>query len=124
LTSSSLELIFSSPAGRPAGVSKKEKKMFTIKYRQPVLQDAQPANGPAIYTYIESLHGPFDGVSQSYEDGWCVVKAHRGHDVADVTCPGMTFGPVVLDEAAGEQRPRPTLWVMNEQGATLAKYNL
>jgi hypothetical protein len=49
-----------------------------------------------------------------------VVHAHR-----EGGAPGCTWGPVPHeDRAPGTQpAPRPTLYVMNESGATVAKYD-
>lgn len=64
----------------------------------------------------EMIDGPYESVSTRYE----------GHDLT-VYCrrnelhPGMTYGPIGETE---NNFPRPTLWVMNAQGATIAKYDL
>lgn len=99
--------------------------MFTIKYRCYNRIDPKPSHGDPLgqrptYTENEQIHGPFAFVSfEVDDDGYVVVHAHR-----DNTAPGMTFGPCLLPEVAGEVHPRPTLWVMNEAGATVAKYDL
>lgn len=94
--------------------------MFTIKYRTLELAPQQPSDGPSNYTFHEQIHGPFHMVSQEVDsDGHTVVHAHR-----DDCSPGMMFGPWAPAETAGSPRPGPTLWVMNEQGATIAKYDL
>lgn len=98
--------------------------MFTIKFRtyspartQPAR--TQPSEGPAFYDENEQIHGPFELVSKEQdEDGYTVVHCHRGTD------PAVTFSDDHKDEAAGSKRPRPIVWVMNEQGATIAKYDL
>ncbi len=100
--------------------------MFTIKYQTYNPSSAQQSlgkpglNDPINYDRCEQLHGPFSLVSQEMEDGYVVVYAHRGDD------PGMTFGPErMADRVAGEpQPPRSTLYVMNENGATIATYHL
>lgn len=95
--------------------------MFTIKYRTYSLARTQPkdcSSGP-FYDENEQIHGPFELVSKEQdEDGYTVVHCHRGTD------PALTFGPFNQPEAAGSKRPRPTLWVMNSAGATVAKYDL
>jgi hypothetical protein len=94
--------------------------MFTIKYRTYSVSRIQPPADciapTAFYDEHELIDGPFAMVSKEIDDGYVVVYAHREHNA-----PGMTFGPVKVD-AAGQ--PRPTLWVMNEAGATVAKYDL
>ncbi len=98
--------------------------MFTLKYRMHEVTNEQlPADCEApkyASLPIEQIHGPFDEVSQSWQDRRMVVHANR-HDGE----PGMTFGPIitVADEPAFYV-PRPTLWVMNESGATVATYHL
>lgn len=93
--------------------------MFTLKYRSYSLAKVQPpadcTSGP-FYDEHELIDGPFAMISKEMDDGYIVIHAHRDHN-----SPGMTFGPVKADEAG---KPRPTLWVMNEQGATVAKYDL
>jgi hypothetical protein len=96
--------------------------MFTIKYRSFVpaaTQNAEPGS-PTLYDCVEQISGGYDFVSQEIEDGYMVVHAHRGGD------PGMTFGPCKgVDRKAGEAPPpRPTVYVMNDTGATVAKYDL
>lgn len=92
--------------------------MFTIKYRSWEVCDRQPTPAPAspCYSQLERLDGPFAAVSTRYENGLLAVSCDRN----DMT-PGMTYGPVQPTEG---NVPRPTLWVMNEQGATIAKYDL
>lgn len=97
--------------------------MFTIKYRYYVAAKEQPADGPAFFDECESIHGPFEVISQYRENGYIVVTGQVGPD----SLP-MTFGPEKGTDppTAGSppRSPRPTLWVMNEQGATIAKYDL
>lgn len=91
--------------------------MFTIKYRHfrpSVLQDE--SDPITRYDSIELIDGPFDLVSQEMDDGYLVVHGHRGENML-----GTTFGPVKEDDAG---RPRPTVWVMNEAGATVSTYRL
>lgn len=90
--------------------------MFTIKYRTLHPSDSQQTEGPTHYDSCEQLHGPFTFVSQERESGYPVVYAHNGD------APGMTFGPIKT--AGSNESMRPTLWVMNEAGATVAKYDL
>lgn len=94
--------------------------MFTIKYRTftPSATQCADPGSPTYYDQNEQLHGPFDLVSQEMQDGLIVIYAHNGDD------PGTTFGPFRPPETANEEPPRPTLWVMNEAGATVAKYDL
>jgi hypothetical protein len=92
--------------------------MFTIKYRTYSPARTQPSEGPTFYDENEQIHGPFDLVSKEQdEDGYTVVHCHRGGD------PAIMFSDR-RDESAGSKRPRTTLWVMNESGATVAKYDL
>lgn len=97
--------------------------MFTVKYRTYSLSPKQPAEGPRFYDECELIHGPFELVSKEVdEDGEIVVHAHRAGGA-----PGMTFKHCDIreDQVAGQlPRPRSTLWVMNESGATVAKYDL
>jgi hypothetical protein len=94
--------------------------MFTIKYRSYSLSQNQPPADciapTAFYDEHELIDGPFAMVSKELEDGYTVVHAHRDHNAL-----GMSFGPV---KAGAAGQPRPTLWVMNEAGATVAKYDL
>lgn len=93
--------------------------MFTIKYRsyQPCAKQPEAGDGAnKFYDEIDLIDGPFNIVSKEMDDGYTVVHAHRGPEML-----GMTFGPVKADEAG---KPRPKLWVMNEQGATVATYDL
>jgi hypothetical protein len=95
--------------------------MFTIKYRFYVLAEAQSSDGP-FYDECESCHGPFEVVSQEREDGYIVV-----HGIDPAGQP-MTFGPHKADGGVSDvprsMPPRPVVWVMNEHGATIAKYDL
>lgn len=95
--------------------------MFTVKYRAWERADAQPpadaTNGP-VYSILERLDGPFSEIATRYEDGYLVVSCRR-----DGGEPGMCYGPVIQPED-DPRMPRPILWVMNEQGATIAKYDL
>jgi hypothetical protein len=92
--------------------------MFTIKYRSYTLSAKQSSDGP-FYDEHELIDGPFAMISKEMDDGYPVVYAHRDHNA-----PGTAFGPVQIPETAGQRQPRPTLWVMNESGATVAKYDL
>lgn len=95
--------------------------MFTIKYRCYDRAPAQPAEGPTNYNENEQLHGPFDVISKEQdEDGYTLVHGHYPGELS----PCMTFGPFKPPETAGEYHPRPTLWVMNESGATVARYDI
>lgn len=97
--------------------------MFTVKYQsfQPCAQ--QPSEGPTHYDRVEQIQGPFELVSQEMKDGYIVVYAHR-----DACAPGVMFGPFVEPDtnslAPVSSAPRPTVWVMNDHGATVAKYDL
>lgn len=100
---------------------------FTIKYRRYNPSAQQP--GPDVvaprffYDAQETIDGPFAFVSQEMVDGYVVVYAHRSYDET----PGMTYGPCKSGGDRGTiegDAPRPTLWVMNEAGATVAKYDL
>jgi hypothetical protein len=100
--------------------------MFTIKYRYYTPAKTQPVDGPKFYDECESCHGPFEVVNQARDDnGYIEVHGIRGR--SDGYLP-MTFGPFHdpngEDVKPGQQHPRPTLWVMNEAGATVAKYDL
>lgn len=117
--------------------------MFTIKYRF-----YEPAPAPADctapgFTPIERIDGPYASVSARWEGGYQVVTAERDNPSTNLP---MTYGPVIdstpeeiaefekQSSLAGQSRavipaplrnfPRPTLWVMNDQGATIAKYDL
>jgi len=82
--------------------------MFTVKYRF-FEQDKSNRFKPA-----ERLDGPFNSVSQTLEDGLCVVRAEHKDDTS------MTYGPFFAEE----HWPRPVVYVMNERGSTIAKYDL
>lgn len=74
------------------------------------------------FSECDRIDGPYGSVSSRYEGGYLTIFATRG----DFN-PGMTYGPVLSPEPrAGDppSAPRPTLWVMNESGATIAKYDL
>jgi hypothetical protein len=94
--------------------------MFYTKYRSYSLSDNQPPVDciapKRFYDECEMIEGPFVQISKEMSQGYVVVHAHRSFDA-----PGMTFGPVIAEEAG---KPRPILWVMNEAGATVAKYDL
>lgn len=94
---------------------------YTVKYRCYNPCATQPQEGPTHYDQNEQIHGPFTFVSQEMQDGLMVVHAHRGEEAI-----GMMFGPHRIgDLAAGQEPPpRPSVWVMNESGATVAKYDL
>jgi hypothetical protein len=88
--------------------------MFTIKYRsyRPL------TNSLTNYVTHELIDGPFSLVSQEVdEDGHIVVHAHRTSAES-----GTMFGPWV--PCVGDPTPGPIVWVMNENGATVAKYDL
>ena len=91
--------------------------MFTIKYRQFIPSAKQNGEGPTFYDKTEQISGPYEFVSQEQSgDGFTVIHAHR-----EGGAPGCTFGPI--PQLRGDT-PRPTLWVMNENGSTVAKYDL
>jgi hypothetical protein len=103
----------------------KEKTMtvsITVKYRYYSLAAAQPEQGPRNYDECEQIHGPYAYVEKAMVDGYPVIYCH--HENGD---PAMTFGPIKVDDigVAGERpMPRPTVYVMNYYGATIAKYEL
>lgn len=72
-------------------------------------------------TECDRIDGPYESIATRYEDGYLTVYASRNY-----LQPGMTYGPVIGPELppGTPQGPRPTLWVMNEAGATIAKYDL
>lgn len=91
--------------------------MLTIKYRTFRRAHLQPADGPVNYASHEQIHGPFDLVSQEIDDdNRVVVFAHRGEG-------NVMFGPIVPQDEPNST-PRPIIWVMNESGATVARYDL
>ncbi len=93
--------------------------MFTIKYRRYNLAAKQctEASTP-FFDPVETIDGPFAQINQEYESGYMVVYAHRSDGEL-----GMSYGP--NNGIDGPQSPpRPTLWIMNEHGATVAKYDL
>ncbi len=90
--------------------------MFTIKYRYYELCAPAPDTPAPQYSQCERLDGPYESVSTRYENGELTVYCSRNE-----LSPGMTYGPI--GETANDF-PRPTLWVMNAQGATIAKYDL
>lgn len=117
---------------------------FTVKYRtfEPCVMPPDATNQG--FTECDRIDGPYDSVSTRYEGGYLTVYATRG----DFN-PGMTYGPVIQsspeevaeyekqcslfgqgqrdqmpDPLPGSRVPRPTLWVMNDAGATIAKYDL
>jgi hypothetical protein len=95
--------------------------MFTIKYRSYTLNTKRSncGEGP-IYDEHELIDGPFTMISKEFnEEGYPVVYAHREHNA-----PGMTYGAFNVPDVAGQPNPRPMLWVMNDHGATVAKYDL
>lgn len=94
---------------------------ITVKYRSYTLASAQPVEGPKHYDECEQIHGPYAYVEKSMKDGLPVIYCHDSDGN-----PGMTFGPFQgEDRVAGEEpAPRPTVWVMNYYGATIAKYDL
>lgn len=93
--------------------------MFTVKYRTFECAKTQLVEGPCFFDMHEHISGPYEQISQEYQDGYMVVHAHR-----EGGAPGYTFGPIFGQDESTDTPPRPTLWVMNEQGATVAKYDL
>ena len=93
--------------------------MFTIKYRYYQLSDQQPPEDCLAPTKFwqehEQLHGPYIGINKIMVNGYQMVECF------DYTNPPNTFGPY---DHLEEGQPRPVIWVMNEQGATIAKYDL
>jgi hypothetical protein len=94
--------------------------MFTIKYRFYTLAAAQSVDGP-FYDQCESCHGPFEVVSQERDQNGSIVV----HGI-DPNGQPMTFGPARAEESAvlHNPSPRPVIWVMNDHGATIARYDL
>jgi hypothetical protein len=90
--------------------------MFTIKYRYFILANEQPEGGPPNYDENEMLYGPFSLVEQGRDKGFIIVTGYDDSEEGNET-----FGPFNTDVSG---HPRPTLWVMNESGATVAKYDL
>lgn len=93
--------------------------MFTVKFRHYELSDQQPPKDcvapKKFYDECEYVSGPYQTVQKRMDDGWQIVTAYDGAN------PGYTWGPFKdLDEG----QPRPTIWVMNDQGSTIAKYEL
>jgi hypothetical protein len=84
--------------------------MFTIKY---VMTDGS-----------EMLNGPFEMVSATFVDrddnlvqrGACKVTAYRPE------CTTVTYGPIFRDSEPLE--PIAFVYVMNDRGTTVAKYEL
>lgn len=97
--------------------------MFTVKYRQwnPAPDTAQNAI-PGSWVSTEQLWGPFEFVSaENRDNGLEIYGYYKGYHNGDERGLPMTFGPFINQQ---EGQPRPTLWVMNEAGATVAKYEL
>lgn len=103
--------------------------MFTIKYRY-FMPATEPGEGvtqarviPGSWIEHEQVWGPFEFVTKEADvHGNPMIYGH--YQPAPGTSGGlpMTFGPI---QGAGDGEPsRPTAWVMNEQGATIAKYDL
>lgn len=100
--------------------------MFTTKYRYYEPAPTPPDCISGGFTPCERIDGPYGSVSARWEGGRQIVYCDCGE-----ANPGMTFGPINNDEPctiaeAEKQRnfPRPTLWVMNAQGSTIATYHL
>lgn len=90
--------------------------MFTIKYRSYQPASKQPCDGYVDYTSREEVTGPYSHVTQDVdENDQLIINAANG----DIR---IMFGPWLPPE--GDRTPRPTVWVMNESGATVAKYDL
>lgn len=96
--------------------------MFTVKYRTYNLAPKQPAEGPRNYDEVEMIYGPFELIlKEQDEDGYTVIHAHRAGGGDPLTVKHCDHG----DQVAGQlPPPRSTAWIMNEQGATIAKYDL
>lgn len=95
--------------------------MFTIKYRSHRLADAQDSETYPRFVAHEQISGPYAFVSQEIENGRAVVYCHDEHgDSRLMLGPWVPAGP-----ADGiPEGPRPTVYVMNASGATVAKYDL
>lgn len=97
--------------------------MFTIKYRAWNAVEVAGQTAPS-YVENEQVWGPFEFVSkESTPDGLPVVYCH--YSGSHQSLP-MTFGAIPYPELEQQKNfhPRPTLWVMNENGATISKYEL
>jgi hypothetical protein len=97
--------------------------MFTIKYRtwNPAPEDSETAI-PGSWVKTEQLWGPFEFVSsETRANGLEVYGYYKGYHDGDQRGLPMTFGPFC---DAPKEQPHPVLWVMNESGATVAKYEL
>lgn len=93
---------------------------FTIKQSMFAVRDPLPGHVLGSIEPIDTIAGPFSYVSVRLEDGCQVVTGHYASGE-----PGWTFGPFGGPEPdCGLEIPRPTIWVMNEAGATVAKYTL
>jgi hypothetical protein len=99
--------------------------MFTVKYRTYNLAPVQNADplAPRCYDEVEMIYGTFELVSKEQDvDGNTVVHCHRPGGDPGLTIKHCDHGP---EPAAGQlPAPRSKCWVMNEQGATVAKYDL
>lgn len=119
--------------------------MFTIKYRFYEPAPTPPDATQQGFTPVERIDGPFESVSSRWENGWRIVIAERDNPMTNLP---MTYGPAsngpTPEEIAEFEKqsglagqgkvpapapikgwfPRPTLWVMNASGATVAKYDL
>lgn len=97
--------------------------MFTIKYR--TYNPAPPVDGMINSGWLqhEQIWGPFEFVTQeAADDGKSIIYGHYKAIPGETGGLPMTFGPIGDDWP--QNQPRPMLWVMNEQGATIAKYDL
>lgn len=98
--------------------------MFTVKFRTYNLAPTQSADpkAPRCYDEVELIYGTFELVSKEQDgDGNTVVYAHRPGGAEGLTLKHCDH----IQQVAGQlPPPRSTCWVMNEQGATVAKYDL
>lgn len=95
---------------------------FTVKYRS--FEAAVPSRYDPLAQRpipVEQLHGPYAMVCQGHEGGDVAVYCHDEHGDCRIT-----FGPWLPPERTelGDPIPRPTVYVMNAAGATVAKYDL
>jgi len=94
--------------------------MFTIKYRTYRFAPQQPTLGEPCYCTHEQILGPFEFVSQEVDDKTSQFVVHAYAPGGSST----TLGPVQRPDEGQQNPPPPIIWVMNETGATVARYDL
>lgn len=92
---------------------------FTLKYRYWALSPAQESDNFPNYMELEALSGPWDYVFKDMELGLPLIRAHNEGGSGSAT-----YGPFLREELDRPGSPHPVVWVMNESGATVAKYEL